>query len=430
MADQYTNVVMQAAPGWLAERMIGPLIAGHAAQLLFFGMFAQMFIAHCASGEFSALPSRVTKAALVVLFVLNAAYTAFNFDALYKASATQRRTIDELATGPPEWNMLPLLGGLIAAISQTLLTLRAGAFITNRKIRWAFYGSLLLLILGTLVGSLAACTIGFIWVTGGIDWQPQLGWNTSIAIWMWVSAVADLSISIAFAISLRRRMHGFNLQTDSLLKRLIWYSVRTASYTAIVAIGGAVAASIFRDSDVAYTNLSVAFVMPMGALYGLAVFTTTTSSRRAVQSAFTGGPVLPAYRADPTAGLEKRRASGLPAPAPNATAAAASRGMFGLSSGVTHRHSRSADSGIDERSLKSLYLRPRSAAASEGKRHSRHGAGRGRSGELRIQVEQQVERAFDEPDEGGRREGSIEERRSRLSQYITRSSSEDDGGRS
>ena len=80
--------------------------------------------------------------------------------------------------------MLPLLGGSIAAISQTLLTLRAGAvrrvrpatvgdyklilstawaqFITNRKIRWAFYGYLLLLILGTLVGSLAACTIGFI----------------------------------------------------------------------------------------------------------------------------------------------------------------------------------------------------------------------------------------------------------------------------
>ena len=56
-------------------------------------MFAQMFIAHCASGEFSALPSRVTRAALVVLLVLNAAYTAFNFDVLYKASGALRPSL-------------------------------------------------------------------------------------------------------------------------------------------------------------------------------------------------------------------------------------------------------------------------------------------------------------------------------------------------
>lgn len=104
----------------------GPLAAGYAAELVFFGMYSMLFIQHCTTGQFSALRSRALKATLVVLFVLQTALSAFNFAEMYKSMVRQSRTIDWMASGTPEWNMIPLLGGLIAAISQAVLSQRAG----------------------------------------------------------------------------------------------------------------------------------------------------------------------------------------------------------------------------------------------------------------------------------------------------------------
>lgn len=52
--------------------------------------------------------------------------------------------------------------------------------------------------------------------------------------------MADCVISGTLAFALYHRMSGFNEQTDSLLKRLAWYGLRSASYTAVVAMGGGV----------------------------------------------------------------------------------------------------------------------------------------------------------------------------------------------
>ncbi|GAA6007532.1 DUF6534 domain-containing protein [Rhodotorula paludigena] len=444
MSDSgYEDVWMLEAPPGLAAKMIGPLAAGYAAELVFFGMYSMLFIQHCTTGQFSALRSRALKVTLVVLFVLQAALSAFNFAEMYKSMVRQSRTIDWIASGTPEWNMIPLLGGLIAAISQAVLSQRAGAFIQCRRVRYAFYVWMSLLICLTLFGSLAATTIGFIWTSDGMDWRPDLNWNTAIAVWMWVSAVADVSISATFAVSLRRRRAGFSSNTDSLLNRLAWYSVRTASYTAFVALGGAIAASIFRDSEVAYTNLACAFICPLPPLYGLGYFTTVVSSRQAIQNAFGsskgGDPTLPAHRQDV---VKREKASsgssaavatphaalhmtGLPADvAPlNATPSRRSR-LLGMT--TSHKYSRSTSS-IDDRSLRSLYLRPGSSGGRVREASGRGGtaSANGNVGELRIHVEQEVERTIDEPEPEERRysthsrEGSFEGRRSALGRYRT-----------
>ena len=146
------------------------------------------------------------------------------------------------------------------------------------------------------------------WAVQEPDFVNTLNWSTSIAIWLWSSAVADCFICGTLAWALRRRVAGFNERTDGLLKRLAWLSVRSASYTAVVAVGGgasdflklahgpladsfsstlaAIAGSLYRDTIIEWSNLSVAFWAPMPPLYGFAFFSTTSSSRRAIENAF------------------------------------------------------------------------------------------------------------------------------------------------
>lgn len=76
-----------------------------------------------------------------------------------------------------------------------------------------------------------------------------LHWTSSAAIWLWSSAVADVSISLAAAYSLKSRIVGFNRETDSLLRTLIFIVLRTAAYTAILSVVGAVIESVYKDDQ-------------------------------------------------------------------------------------------------------------------------------------------------------------------------------------
>lgn len=109
-------------------------------------------------------------------------------------------------------------------------------------------------------------------------------------------------LSLALYIQLSRRKHGFNTSTDSMISALIRVALRTASYTAFVALTGAIISSIipsknssvflsvYLDSppdSLAYrvnlTNLSAVFFLPLPTLYSLSLF-TTLSSRETVRT--------------------------------------------------------------------------------------------------------------------------------------------------
>ncbi|GAA5906302.1 hypothetical protein JCM8208_003508 [Rhodotorula glutinis] len=282
----YTDVEMLTAPPNLVNQLIGPLATGYLLEVVLYGSFCTVFVDYCISGDFVRLPGRTNRVTLAVLFGLVTVTTALTADALWKLAVEQTRTIDEIIAGPPESCLLTLLGGLTGSLTQWALARRAGAFINNLKIRWAFYTFIAALVAASLFGSVAATVIGFIWAVQEPEFVNTLNWSTSIAIWLWSSAIADCAICGTLGWALRRRVAGFNERTDGLLKRLAWLSVRSASYTAIVAVGGAIAGSLYRDTVIEWSNLSVAFWAPMPPLYGFAFFSTTSASRRAVQDAF------------------------------------------------------------------------------------------------------------------------------------------------
>ncbi|GAA6010208.1 hypothetical protein JCM10207_005667 [Rhodosporidiobolus poonsookiae] len=287
--DPYADVDMQGTPQWLATRLIGPYTIAYSAQLLLFGLFAQQFLNFVSSGEFSRLPKKTSKAVLVALFSLNLVYTAITIYEQWEISVRQERTLDAIIALNPTWNLLPLIAGWIAALTQAFLAVRAASFIPNRKLKIGFYVWMGLLILLGLGGSTLVCGLGTLWnVRGGLAVLP-FGWNNAVAIWCVATACADVSVTVALTFSLRKRIAGFNVATDSLLKQLIWLALRTASYTAILSLVGAVVGFIWTDGDYATCNISIALWYPMSALYGISVFTTVSSSRRAINTSIGPG---------------------------------------------------------------------------------------------------------------------------------------------
>lgn len=73
---------------------------------------------------------------------------------------------------------------------------------------------------------------------GTIDNILPFTYNDAVSLWLWSSAACDVAISLCFAFTLHRRIQGFNANTDTLLKKLIQTALRTAAYTAVLAVGG------------------------------------------------------------------------------------------------------------------------------------------------------------------------------------------------
>ncbi|GAA5975086.1 hypothetical protein JCM11641_000026 [Rhodosporidiobolus odoratus] len=303
LPPEYRDVEMLGAPGWLAVDIAGPYTFGYSALLILTGSFLQQFLSFVSSGEYSRLPRSVSKMVLGVLAGLELAYAGLIFVEQWGLSVRQKRTVEGLIELDPAWNALPLIAGWIAALTQCFLTYRASSvwlpilfancsaiqaehhpfvqFIPGKKWKVAFWGWMGFLVLIGLFGST-------LWnVYGGLATLP-IGWNNAVCIWLVASAAADISISVALAWSLRRRIVGFNQTTDGLLRKLVWLALRTAAYTAVLSLVGAVIAACYRDGDYATTNLNLAFWLPMPAIYGISLFTTVSSSRRAINTTIGG----------------------------------------------------------------------------------------------------------------------------------------------
>lgn len=59
-------------------------------------------------------------------------------------------------------------------------------------------------------------------------------------LWLWSSAATDVLVTTALYYNLNSRISGFSSSTDSMLRKIGRIGVRTAAYTAIVALMGAI----------------------------------------------------------------------------------------------------------------------------------------------------------------------------------------------
>ncbi|GAA5984556.1 hypothetical protein JCM10908_003397 [Rhodotorula pacifica] len=274
-----TDVPTYSAPQSDASWAMGPAQAGYLVQILLYGVFLALFLDCYMSGELSRT-GPLGRTALTLSLLLNTAYTGVCFYEAYISSVSQDRTWYFLSNADLPFNALPLLAGLSAVVTETALSYRAGKLLPYAWARLAFAVWMTLLIMTVLTGSILGCFVGVVYLHGG---TTPVHWTASVAIWLWSSAVADVSISLACAYSLKSRIIGFNRETDSLLRTLIFVVLRTAAYTAIISVAGAVVESIYKDHQL-QSFVGDALWLPTPALYGIALFTFSVSSRRLIDS--------------------------------------------------------------------------------------------------------------------------------------------------
>ncbi|GAA5923755.1 DUF6534 domain-containing protein [Sporobolomyces koalae] len=280
MAVSYApDVPAMVAPAHLQNVLIGPCTVAYQVQCLLFGIFLQQIISY--RDELGS-HSRLSKYAVATVLVLNLVYTAICFEDGYVLAAGSDRTVIWLLNGSAIWQALPLLNGVIASTTEAFLTIRAGGFFENRKAKCIFYVWQSCLIILVLFGSFASFAQGLIGYYRPYEVEV-IPYNTATSLWLWASAAADCSISLALAYWLNRRIANFNEVTDSVLRKLIMIGMRSAAFTAILSVAGAIMSSLYSGWDPAKANIPIAFWVPTGALYGISLFTTMTSTRSVIE---------------------------------------------------------------------------------------------------------------------------------------------------
>ncbi|GAA5836890.1 hypothetical protein JCM9279_007691 [Rhodotorula babjevae] len=285
MDPSTTDVPTFSAPQSTASILMGPTTAGYGVQMLLFGAVVSLYLQAWRTGEFRA-QSRPARSAMWISLFLNCVYTGVVFYENYDASVSQDRTYNYLSNGNATWNSLSMLNGVIAGLTEAFLAVKAGSFIPSRKLRWTFWVWMTCVICLVLAGSAMATADGYLYYFAGADGDEPalvLTYNSSLAIFLYASAFADLSISATIAWALHSRIAGFNETTDSLLWRLIWLSIRSASYTTVVSIAAAVTMSVWGEDNL-LSFITIALWMPMPALYGLSLFSFSFGARRAIDS--------------------------------------------------------------------------------------------------------------------------------------------------
>ncbi|BGO92252.1 hypothetical protein NBRC10512_001202 [Rhodotorula toruloides] len=258
-----------------------PQAIGSQVSLLFFGVYIVLHWNYVSNELYPRLSTSV-KTTLWAVFLCTTAFELVQAaDTLYWM-VTANRTVEHIFNGVALDSVIPLVAACVGVPVQCLLAIRAGALLRTRWIRWAFWSVVGVGIVTAFAGAVLMCATFMMYVVGTIENIAPLTYNNAASIWLWTSAFVDLAISICLTITLSRRIQGFNDSTDSLLRKLIKVSLKTAAYTALLAVGGAIVASATNDNDVNAAYAHFAFWFPLPPCYALSLYTTLTT-RKTVQ---------------------------------------------------------------------------------------------------------------------------------------------------
>ncbi|BGO89080.1 hypothetical protein NBRC10512_003825 [Rhodotorula toruloides] len=287
MADAL-DVPSTIATQSVATSILTPYLTGLTTQVLLIGVYLALF-GRFIREDFGLHTTKVRVVGWVVLFLI-VCCLGMAYEELVDTGISQQRTSEELFAGPAQSNVLPFLSGLVAAVCQSFLMFRSALLISSRPIRYGFVAVTTSVILLALAGASLFSGVGFLIVNGR---EGPVGYFTAEAMWLWSSAAADILVSIALAVTLHRRIAGFNQQTDSLLRRLIVVALQTAAYTSIISLAGAVIATAF-EKDTAYqvATITQPFWLPLPPLHGISLYTTLSTRRTIAASLGAPGGVI------------------------------------------------------------------------------------------------------------------------------------------
>ncbi|GAA5828790.1 hypothetical protein JCM3766R1_003821 [Sporobolomyces carnicolor] len=258
--------------------LLGPQTIAWQISFFLFGIYLALLSKTVRDPVFSKFAPAV-KMVNWVVFVLVLAYNVMAFVNNTYWMITTRRTPPQILTGWPLDFCFPTSAGVVGVVCQVFLSFRASVLIRDHRIRYFFLGTLISLALLSFAASISVTALAFILYNNGTS---TFSYNNAVSMWLITSAVVDVLISIGLTVTLRQRV-GLVKEVDSLLRRLMFVALRTASYTAIPAVAGAVVSIVYRDLTSPYSLLHFAFWMPLPCAYGISIY-TTIATRKMIDS--------------------------------------------------------------------------------------------------------------------------------------------------
>ncbi|KAK4050727.1 hypothetical protein OIO90_004949 [Microbotryomycetes sp. JL221] len=239
-----------------ATGILGPGFIGWGFQLLTYGIAANMLLNYARSPLYQRDSTR-TKIVLWCTMLAASSQTALSFNAMFHYGTEQHRDAVTLyaQTYPDCFITLPT--AISGAFVQTFFVSRASKLIHVQVLRILFLLFSGLLIVASLLGGFAFVVISFLDKNGKP--VPELfDFNVTTGLWLVGGASADIVVTGCLVFILRKNIHGFNKNTDSIMRQLIKLAIETASYTTIFAICAAVLSFSFRDGSTT-SNSALAF---------------------------------------------------------------------------------------------------------------------------------------------------------------------------
>ncbi|KAL8286720.1 hypothetical protein RQP46_004248 [Phenoliferia psychrophenolica] len=263
-----------------ASAYLGPPLVGWILQVTLWGAVFNSMFTYTATTQYERDP-KWTKILLWVVVGLDTAVAFVNFAEIYHYGVSQKRDAATLFLVLTMDAVCPVLIGCCGFLVQGFLALRAARMFklqrysadVQRYARVVFFGVIGAAMTMSLLASIGA-TILFVLGNEGMDNTYKAApftFNNLAGSWMWISAGVDITITCALVFGLRQHLSDFSESTNTLLRNIMSISMRTALYTSLYGLLGAIFGVAFPATKLATSDILLAFTSPLASLYTLSL---------------------------------------------------------------------------------------------------------------------------------------------------------------
>ncbi|KDE07490.1 hypothetical protein MVLG_02165 [Microbotryum lychnidis-dioicae p1A1 Lamole] len=263
----------------IATASLGPVFVGWMVQLIFYGFGLSLLVRYVTGAQYKADSRRIKLWLWAVVFAATG-QAAITFGSIFHYGTSQRRDVDTLYAQTLADCFATVPAGIVGALVQSFLGLRAVSLFDNSLYRSLFITMASLLIVGGLIGSWLFVAASFM-LRNNVTPPPGLSFTLANGLWLWCCCIIDVLLTVTLSLLLYKRIAGFNSGTDSMLHSVIILSIETASYTATFAMIAAILSDSFSD-DSLLINSTGAFYQPLSSFY-LISFLVTLASRQGLR---------------------------------------------------------------------------------------------------------------------------------------------------
>ncbi|KAI5479838.1 hypothetical protein MNV49_002650 [Pseudohyphozyma bogoriensis] len=280
MADADADVAGTLAPQRVAIGLLGPQVIAYDLQFTLMGLsIAAIYHYYWRHGHLVKDTLGIKILAGSVIF-LNFLYAITCVQATFFITTHQSRDYYGLLSETWPQCLQPLLDGMVGFLVQGWFARRTAKLFKRKLWTWLYLVVIGFVMVVCLGGAIGVTVTSFNLLEKGYYDGLNLMFAATGGLWLWGSAVVDVTNTATLCYLLQSRVQGFNERTDGVLRKLIRLAIETGSYTAFVAVLGAIFSDALDGSSWKQANINYICWISLPSLYTLSLFTTLSSRDR------------------------------------------------------------------------------------------------------------------------------------------------------